>query len=758
MGLFSRDTEIYVSSVIYPLGEELDKIPDVVKAAVITASLQGSSRPTAINKAIFDGMGIKLRQGYSYANRSYYAGMPVSILQEYLDRGSDAMLDMLCEEYLATLYPSAVIDVKSVEIKYSSNADVVFRNIVETDYNYDFYEEAVHTAWGDVDVDAELLYMPLPYDSVSHEDEVGYQLQFNNPDTSFELFQVWYPASTFDGSESIENRLVMEVSIDSAPAITLTYSYGGSDPRLNLYLKEATTPQEGTFPAIVVKKALGSKTAVYLDDDRFSDEPWETSAAYRTSKIYARRLGFNLKDVINLVRDNPDQGKIDYAFIQPGTYITSPTLVAAEYHYNYFYRLYASYPDNQTAYNDWVTAAALPGVGMTTKDIAKNCPAQYVRIYDPDDTTNTVNMTIAWRYITYTEIAGVLDVAYEVECGTQEEVQSRYLNGRGTKTVTYDVTKCYFRRQLNETTYAEIAVTGLWHENYVFKGEKVQSAVWDMFNDPEGDFGTGFLIPLDYDIFISLSGRERLQLGQECMHIVFNCFKVVKEKWYETGIFKVILAIVAIVITIYSFGTLGPAVSTLYGAIYVSLPLIVNLTVTAAIAAFLTALIVATIYVGVSLAAKEAGEWAAEQWGPEWGAIVQIAVTVALTYAGGVAFQNIAGVAMSPITLSQQVLMSANYVLSGLAAYTDFAMQELQEAAGKWNDYITSPDNPLTEVERLLEEMFPDKSYIQAAAFPPRERLDEFLGRTLSLVDGLTSRLILPISNLSDLTLTTRLR
>ena len=28
MGLFSRDEKVYVSSVVYQLGEELDKIPD----------------------------------------------------------------------------------------------------------------------------------------------------------------------------------------------------------------------------------------------------------------------------------------------------------------------------------------------------------------------------------------------------------------------------------------------------------------------------------------------------------------------------------------------------------------------------------------------------------------------------------------------------------------------------------------------------------------------------------------------------------
>jgi hypothetical protein len=755
MGLFSRDETVSVASVIYPLGEEIDKVPDMLKVAVISSGLQQTSRPAAIDKAIFDGTGVKLSQGYKYAARHYYAGLPIG-LALIKDGVDDVLIETLCEEWLATVYVGHTVDVKSVDLRWGNNAEVVEHNIFEADYNYDFFEDAVHTAVGAVDVGAELVYEVLPLDDILHPGEIGYRLTFTNPDTSIETFDEWYSDTIFNGHETIENRLVMEVSIDGAPCITIKYAYGDGDPRLNLLLTNTETPRSGTFPAIVVKK-----NNKYLNTDAFDGVPWKTSPAYKTSKTYAKRMGVNLDDIIALVEGNADQKKIDYAFIQPGTFVNSPNRAAAEYHYKYFHQLFLSYSDNKPAYDAWVTASSYPTVSYVSKSQAKNCPAQSVRIYDPDNTKNTVNMEIAWRYMTYEEKAGSIPAAYVVECGAQEIVSARFRKGAAKfKTVNYDVTKVYFRKRLTDSTYAELMVVGLWHENYVYKGYSVQSGVWDMFNDPEGDFGTGFLIPLEYSIFMSLSGRERLQLAQEAMHIVFNCYKVVKEPWYATGIFKIILAVVAIVVVVLSWGSLGPQVAALYSSVSAAVGTALvgaSLTVIAAVAAVITAAILVGIQVGISFVAKEAGEWAAEQWGPEWGAVVQIVATVALSWGVGKALGSFTGFTMPAMTVSQQVFMASSYILTGLATYTDFAMQELEEARAKWNDYVTDPDNPLTEVNKLMDELFEPDQYITEALFAPRETLDEFLARTLTSVDSLIFRMTLPISHQDELTLTTRL-
>jgi hypothetical protein len=365
---------------------------------------------------------------------------------------------------------------------------------------------------------------------------------------------------------------------------------------------------------------------------------------------------------------------------------------------------------------------------------------------------------------------GALEKPFTIECGPQEFLTTMFQMGRAPKNVMYDVTKLYIRKRLTSNTYEELCICGLWHENYVYKNETVQSGVYEAFNNKEDDFGTGFIIPLEYEVFITLSGRERLQLSQEALHMVFNCYKVVKQKWYETGIFKIVMVIIAAVVIYFSAGTLTGFVTSLYGSVAatvgaamfvnVAVLTITQLAIIAAVSALITATILAAMYMGVSYAAREAGEYAAERWGPAWGAVASIVVTMALTWGIAQGVNGFTGITPppTPVSLTQQVLHASSFILGGLSTYTGLAMEQLKDQTGQWNDYITSANNPQAELEKLMKEHFPDMTEIQEAAFfAPRESLDVFLGRTLSLVDGLTYRLTMPITNLSELTLTPKL-
>lgn len=763
MGLFSRDEKIYVSSVIYQLGEELDQIPDIIKASVIGSKMKGENTTRSIKSAIIDGQGVKLRQAFSYAAKSYYAGLPLG-LSRVSNESDTEVIEQLTKEYLAGAYPTAVL--QAVSLEYSDNYQVILQQQIETKYNYDFFDERVHTSVFGIPVDSTLELEALPEDLINHDDEYGWRLTFTKPDTTLVTFDEWYPVTLFDDEDALVKwRLFIQVSVAGAPSTTLGYAEGGSSAQLNLFLRNAATNRSGTFPGLVLKKGMTKKNKgnAWYDEYKFysklpiSEDVWKATAKYKTTKGYARRLGVDIKGLKAAIKESPDENQIDYVFVQPGTIISSPNQCAMEYHFNYFNRLRLSFPDNKPAFDAWLAKTG----GLMTKDEANRCPAQSIRIQDPDDENNCINMEIAWRYMTYEEKAGTLanGLKYEVYCAPQELEDLTFRWGRGTKGVKYDFTKVYFRKQLTETTYAELLVCGLWHENYVYKGKSVKSGVWDAFENKDGDFGTGFIIPLEIEVYMTLSGREQLQLAQEALHIIFNCYKVVKEKWYQTGIFKVFMVIISIVVIVITWGAATPYVAALNATLYGSLFAIgLTATVAAALAAVLTALIVVGVMVAVQLVAKEAGEWAAEQWGPVWGAIVQVAVTIALTWGIGQLGQIYLDVPITAMTLTQQVVAASSYIFSALSTYTQFEMEKIQEEYKQWNTAADERQAQMDQLEKLWEENFPELSLPAQMWFAPIERPNDWLLRTQSTGDALVNRLIAPIEYMSEITLTPRLQ
>ena len=59
--------------------------------------------------------------------------------------------------------------------------------------------------------------------------------------------------------------------------------------------------------------------------------------------------------------------------------------------------------------------------------------------------------------------------------------------------------------------------------------------------------------------------RHSTQLSVSCYYIIFNCYKVVKQKWYETGWFKVVLMVVIVVVAMAT-GYIDPNAVGLVGA------------------------------------------------------------------------------------------------------------------------------------------------------------------------------------------------
>lgn len=114
-----------------------------------------------------------------------------------------------------------------------------------------------------------------------------------------------------------------------------------------------------------------------------------------------------------------------------------------------------------------------------------------------------------------------------------------------------------YQHQASQGVYEEVLVDGLKMTYFIY-GDYTTTG--DEFNDDI------ILIPLDRSITRRYPIPKRERLYARSLHFVFNSRVVTEIKWYQRGIFKALLVIVAIIITIYTYGADGgSAIATALG-------------------------------------------------------------------------------------------------------------------------------------------------------------------------------------------------
>lgn len=136
-------------------------------------------------------------------------------------------------------------------------------------------------------------------------------------------------------------------------------------------------------------------------------------------------------------------------------------------------------------------------------------------------------------------------------------------SGRGTgKIYTYskvtetfiakNVSYHYYRMQTSDTQYEEVRVYNLSH-GVIVGGKGVGKS---------GD-NENLMVPLDYAFRKMFSAHDRETLYARATHILICTEYTVKKKWYQTGIFKAVVVVIAVALSWWT----GGASLTLVGAI-----------------------------------------------------------------------------------------------------------------------------------------------------------------------------------------------
>lgn len=272
----------------------------------------------------------------------------------------------------------------------------------------------------------------------------------------------------------------------------------------------------------------------YFRFNHVADNKDKSSDGYKTSKKLVKYLGMDYDTVADAIDKNPDIKDVEQAMMVFAVPANTKNDVERRYIFDFFDELYS-----ETTYKDSVSYLSSIRDAFEGTVLSKQTS---IVIED-----KRFKMALTFDGITKRTKKGNIgtyDSGFDTDTSTQkfQEINTDTLVSYNTLIKTH-----YYRRQITETLYEEIRVSGLKMVYYIF-GEYTATG------DEEDDV---LLIPIDLSISSDYSIPDRELLYARSLHYVFNSKTVTKLKWYQTGLFAALVIIIAIAITIVDAGSDG---------------------------------------------------------------------------------------------------------------------------------------------------------------------------------------------------------
>lgn len=212
------------------------------------------------------------------------------------------------------------------------------------------------------------------------------------------------------------------------------------------------------------------------------------------------------------------------------------------------------------------------------------------------------------------------------------------------------------------------------------------------------------LIPFMWEIGQNIPYPDWTNLYQFAANIGATCYKVVKEKWYQTALFQFILIVVIIIIVVvvsYFCPPAGAAASKVGASIAATV---------GGSTAFWTAVVSIAISVAVSVVVNAIitpilQDLFGEVWGTILGAIVSIVASAAIN--GASSYSDIIDEFLNPMTWIQL----ANAAIQGLTLRVAKSYEALKKEFQEWIDYA---EDKFTALYEAMAELGDDNSFWKA--------------------------------------------
>ena len=558
MGLFSTKKKIYVSSTVYKMIDDGTDRADFMRELLAGTALSrnGSmSYAEAIQAGINRGPRAKQKGFFRWAKNNLGVGMPLAAIN-YTETINDVAVaaEILDSQYAND--PAYTINVISSLI---DNAD---ESYYAERWIYENYPEKAHLEWA------------------ADADPVTDDIYIQWPDMTSDTINI-------PGLNSSNDVLVAYYTVTHAGVTSTTkvfiYLLGSGNTLLdnrNIQVSSGSGVRE-FYPFIPLR--INNVSVFHASSPA---KPYESLIR----KAWEKALGTDIDTALDQIASNPQVGEIDYAYLVFGVTLNTKDVAEKAYIYEFFKLLAERQTLPSSAFPAWADENAVfgfhtrfnngfesvntagvnnednPGFidGVARADYVTSPRAENVHLKLPDPAFGVLDMKITWTNIQEETHSGLAEYGARkgdvfIRAGNQIDNTLRVSLFGGIFTFVNSASGISIRKQISNTQYSEILVDGLLHKNLIYKNKEVVTNVKTALEDPDP---CEFIIPLHEPTLKRLGGVKATDVARESYLMVFNSYKVVKKKWYQTGIFKilltVILIVVIVVITVLTYGTGSP--------------------------------------------------------------------------------------------------------------------------------------------------------------------------------------------------------
>lgn len=351
-----------------------------------------------------------------------------------------------------------------------------------------------------------------------------------------------------------------------------------------------------------------------------------------------------------------------------------------------------------------------------------------------------------WSVLEDFEVAAELEDVRGQEGGTQSFLGRTLSKYRGAVALNWQESSRVWRRMV---------ISNGQHLNYAYKTNVVKTYAVEAIK--ETDEESGFFFPLNMAIFRKMGIVDGTEMSNCSAYLILNSYKVVKKKWYQTGVFALITALVVVVVSIYyppaggaaggvlgTNGVVGAAITGM--AATTTIALIAGAVANAIAGAILVAIIsrVATKVFGNSL-------------------LGQLFAVVAVMVIGN--YQAAASNGSSPLSFSESFgsMMRAENLLklsmSAVNGYSEYINKSTLHILAEAKELQEAYSAETRRIQEMYVEQFGAGKVIDPMAFTSAgqgqvEGVDTFLSRTLMTGMDIAETAHNMLSEFASLTLT----